>query len=468
MTSSGQNYHAIQGSSYAGSLGVGNNPASIVNTPFPWDINIFSFQVKGVTNAVTIHNYSLLSKPTTAKYGFNGGYYSRFAQANTNINLLNARISLNRQTAIAAGINIRSYTRAKTSPYNFIDTLNGVQDFFSLNNNRVLMNADVLSSSWLELFGTFSRTILDNERARLNAGITLKLSRGIAGGYGGLDDIRIEPVQTGENVSVLTSGSGHYAYSSNIDQWKNNNSTMQNIRGLIANAEGGISVDLGVEYLIKPGGTVAFGEDEGYFDYDWKIGLSLLDLGFNQYKYSKNSRVVSGIRDNMTGELLNQKFTGISGIESFNDSLASVVKNIGAIGGKFSVMNPTRLVVNVDRYLIDAFYVNADLSVNLSPLAGNKRLYTKEMNLLTVTPRWETRNLGFYLPIQYNTEKKFWIGAAFKAGPILFGLHNLAYLFAKNKIQNGGGYLAIVIRPGRHKETEKNKRNKGMRQYECP
>jgi hypothetical protein len=29
----GQNYHAVQGSSFAGSLGVSNNPASIVNTP---------------------------------------------------------------------------------------------------------------------------------------------------------------------------------------------------------------------------------------------------------------------------------------------------------------------------------------------------------------------------------------------------------------------------------------------------
>ena len=41
-----QNYHAIQGSSYAGALGVHNNPAAIVNTPFKWDLVLFGAQLK--------------------------------------------------------------------------------------------------------------------------------------------------------------------------------------------------------------------------------------------------------------------------------------------------------------------------------------------------------------------------------------------------------------------------------------
>ena len=41
-----QNYYGIQGSSYAGSIGIGNNPATMVNTPFTLDIDVFSFQTK--------------------------------------------------------------------------------------------------------------------------------------------------------------------------------------------------------------------------------------------------------------------------------------------------------------------------------------------------------------------------------------------------------------------------------------
>jgi hypothetical protein len=126
-------------------------------------------------------------------------------------------------------------------------------------------------------------------------------------------------------------------------------------------------------------------------------------------------------------------------------------------------MNPARLVVNVDKYLFDAFYVNADLSVNLTPLA-KKYLYVTDLNLLTVTPRWETRRLGFYMPFMVNAQGRFWVGSAFKAGPLLLGIHNWANVFSKNKMQNGGGYLALVIRPGK-KITGRARADK---RYECP
>src|SRR5579871_6028178 len=74
-----QNYHAVEGSSFAGSLGVGNNPASIVNTPFPWDIDIISLQLKSATNAFTIQNYSLISSAKNSKFVMNNGGDNRYA-----------------------------------------------------------------------------------------------------------------------------------------------------------------------------------------------------------------------------------------------------------------------------------------------------------------------------------------------------------------------------------------------------
>ncbi len=37
-----QDYQAVKGSSYAGALTVSDYPASILSTPYPWDITIFS------------------------------------------------------------------------------------------------------------------------------------------------------------------------------------------------------------------------------------------------------------------------------------------------------------------------------------------------------------------------------------------------------------------------------------------
>jgi hypothetical protein len=50
--------------------------------------------------------------------------------------------------------------------------------------------------------------------------------------------------------------------------------------------------------------------------------------------------------------------------------------------------------------------------------------------------------------MHFNTKEQFWLGGAIKAGPLLLGVHNWANLFSKNKMQNGGAYLALVIRPG--------------------
>ena len=51
-----QNYHAINGSSYAGSLAPASNPASIVHVPYAWDISPLSVQLKHSTNAIKINN----------------------------------------------------------------------------------------------------------------------------------------------------------------------------------------------------------------------------------------------------------------------------------------------------------------------------------------------------------------------------------------------------------------------------
>jgi hypothetical protein len=463
VTALSQNYQAVQGSSYAGSLGVGSNPASIVNTPWPWDITILGVQEKHATNAVTIYKYSLLSSPAKSEYLFNPGNYSRYANENFNVNLFNARFALNRRSAIAFGMNIRGYTQIKAGPYNYIDSLESSREFFNLGNSNISLNGKMTSSSWAELFATYSRTIWDRAADRLNAGATLKISRGLSGAHAGVAGVRANRlVHNNEVYYEFETGQAQYGYSANYDRWDNDRSTSQNLRDFMSYTSGGVAMDVGIEYLLKEPGMDAWNEDT-YFDYDWKFGISLLDLGFNQYKYGVNSRIMGGIRENISDSLFDSRLDGADNFAAFNDSLGTIVNTMRQIPGNFNIMNPARVVVNVDKYLFDAFYVNADLSVNLTPLA-KKYLYVTDLNLLTVTPRWETRRLGFYMPFMVNAQGRFWVGSAFKAGPLLLGIHNWANVFSKNKMQNGGGYLALVIRPGK-KITGRARADK---RYECP
>jgi hypothetical protein len=458
VTAYSQNYKAINGSSYAGSLGIGNNPASIVNTPFKWDINAFSFQVTNSTNAVTVFHYSLLSSGKNSEYLFTGGDYGRFAYVNYNINLFNARFAINRQKAFAFGVNLRGYTNAETSPYNFIDTVKSSREFFGLGNFTRTLSAKVRSSNWIEVFGTYSQTIWDRIADRLNAGITLKITRGYGGGFGDLENGRVHPaIENGKTIYLADNLAARYAYSRNFDAWNKNNNTSFNLKNFLSDNEGSASVDLGFEYLIKSKAVpTVFDDEEEYYDYEWKIGLSLLDAGFNKYKFSKNSLFVSGIRSDIADSTLDDKFKNTSA-SRLGDSLKTIVKNSVTPAGVFNITSPMRLVLNVDRYLGGNFFVNGDLSINLTPL-DKKGLYVKELNLLTLTPRWETKRLGVYLPVQVNTQGRLWIGGAFKAGPLLFGIHNWANVFSNKKINNGGGYLALVIRSMNHKNERLDKR----------
>ena len=64
-------------------------------------------------------------------------------------------------------------------------------------------------------------------------------------------------------------------------------------------------------------------------------------------------------------------------------------------------------------------------------------------------------------------------GGAFRAGPLLLGTHNLANLFSKKSVQNGGLYLALTFRLGskhdRNQEASNGKLNKQQeRNLNCP
>lgn len=395
-------------------------------------------------------------------YSINGGDYSRFIHTNINVHLLNARLSINRRHAVAFGINLRGYSHVKTGSYNFVDTLSTLRDFLKINENNPVLEGNFNSSTWIELFGTYSRTIWDSEQGRLNAGLTAKINRGISGAYLGLQNASVLKVARGTRVEyIVKSGHANYGYSSNFDTWKNDKTTKTNVQDFIKISQGSISFDVGAEYLVKSQAVTNFNDDDSYHEYEWKMGFALLDIGSNKFRYGIESRSIANPQPSITDITIENRFESVKTVSAFNDSLDGIVQDVNALSGKFFIINPTRLVVNVDRPLTNDFYLNGELSLNLSSLAMNK-VYTKEINLLTVTPRWETRRWGLYLPLQYTTEGRFWMGGAFKAGPLLIGVHNLANVVAKNRMQNGGAYLALVIRPGNNTGAKQDRR------LDCP
>ncbi|MEJ0106960.1 MAG: DUF5723 family protein [Bacteroidota bacterium] len=121
---------------------------------------------------------------------------------------------------------------------------------FQINQPGQAYSAKFSSSSWAEIYASYARTIIDNDAARLNAGITLKVNKGLSGATARLENAGYQEV--GNNRYSITGGYLEYIYSSNYDHWQKNNPANTNISNLVRYSHGGISFDAGVEYLIKP------------------------------------------------------------------------------------------------------------------------------------------------------------------------------------------------------------------------
>ena len=462
-----QNYQAINGSSYAGSLAPGSNPAFIINVPYAWDITVFAVQAKQTTNAFTIENYTFLSSPKNATITAQNGNMKRWVFANQDIRILNARINLNEKSAIAFGANIRNYIYTNTSESNWQDTIQSVTDYVKINLTHVPLSGQSIGSTWAELYGTYAHTIIDDGIRILNAGITLKVNRALAYGYANAQELSYTSTA---NSYLLTTGSLQYGYSSNFDDIDSNASTTSNWKNFYRTTRSSISADLGLEFIIASNNN-----DEEYSNnlYQTKIGMSLMDIGKNKYTQGRYSTYATTWLPGTTDSVLENKFSNIGSLKEFNDSLASISQTFTQLAGDFYIYQPTRLMINVDQHLVNNFFLNAEITIPLLSLVPKKLLYMRDMNLLAITPRWETKSLGAYFPVLLNTKGQVWVGGAFKAGPVLLGTHNIGTLFSNNKSQTGGFYLAFTIRPGEKLEQQsgysKDKQTKKQKQsLECP
>lgn len=465
-----QNYQAINGSSYAGSLSPCNNPAAIVNVPYTWDITPFAVQVKQATNAFVIKNYSLLSSPGNTEIVGQSGTLKRFVFANQNIRLLNSRINLNSKSAIAFGANIRNYFYATTAQTNWQDTTRSLRDFMKINIFHLPMSGESRASSWAEIYATYAHTIINDGKRILTAGITLKVSRALTGGYASAKGLSYVPEPGNGGGYLITEGSFQYGYSSNFDTIDSNSSSSVNRKRFLQHTMSGISADAGLEYILPADGD---DEETDNFAYHTKIGISLMDIGRNKFRFSSRSNTATAGKPSITDSLIENKFSGIGSVDKFNDSLASIANSFTNLRGAFNIYQPARIIINVDQHIVNNFFLNAEITIPLLQIVPQKITYIKDMNLLAITPRWETKSLGVYFPVQLNTQKQLWVGGAFKAGPVLFGTHNLANIFSKNKMQVGGFYLALTIRPGQKYNQSGNQSSdkvsgKVKRSLQCP
>lgn len=466
----GQDYRAMHGSSYGGSLSVANNPASIVHVPIIWDFTPLAFQLKHSTNAFTVKNSSLLSLDNDkTELRLNNGKYKSFLMANQDLRLLNTSIRIGNRAAIAFGTSMRSYLSASTSSLLYQDTVVKIRGFMGNNIANTPASGEARGHAWAEIFGTYARTLIDNGDAILNAGITVRTNIGIAGGYITATDLN-ETAGTVNNRPgyYLTNGLLNYGYSSNMDVLDSSTTFKDAKKDFFKSTFSTLGLSLGAEYIVPANFE---GSGNGY-DHSFKIGVSLLDLGANRFQYSGYSRTANLNKNNVSDSLLDDFFDNVSDAASLADSLYIISGSNSPLAGNFNIFQPARIVINADKHISGNIFINGELTIPLQTLAGKKLLMARDMNFINFAVRYDTRKMAIYFPASLNNKMHFWFGGAFRMGPLLLGVHNWASVFGKNKIQDGGAYIAITFRFGekyRISEVgEHQNSGKALKQLKCP
>jgi hypothetical protein len=431
-----QSYKPTYGSAFAGSTSIFNNPASSVNQSFKWEATIFSAQANINSNLFYIQNDSI---------GIHENMFPKYFHGNVDVNLLNLLYKPNNKQAFSVGIRARTFNHIKTEPLVAINGIESMHDFFKLNRQTPYLEAFVTHSGWLEGNFNYSQEIFRNQKSTLTAGLTLQINKSISAAYATINKLSyLENTNGIDTLYTLTAGGASFGYSSNYDETVAGRSNTGS--EFIKNGKTSLGLSMGAEYLLYNTEAHSFQTNHA-LNYALKIGVSIMDIGGVSYKNTVTSSLFNGVRPSITDPILSSKTTGLENSVQLRDSLATVFASTTQMPETFTITKPTRFNLNIDKPLGNDFYINADLTVNMHASAGLTKRRVRDLNLITVTPRYETLHLGVYLPLQYNTQGQLMLGGAIKLGPLTVGVHRLRWLTNSSNMSNasGGGYVMLSV-----------------------
>ncbi|MBK9592739.1 MAG: OmpA family protein [Crocinitomicaceae bacterium] len=383
----------------------------------------------------------------------------------TEIDILNFMVSINRTMAISAGIKNRTFLNVDHVSSDLLTLVQNGLDYTELQDKDLsdeLLN--ISFNNWMEYNAGFAMVVMDNEEHFLKVGTKIKFLQGLGSFYLYTDEVRYN-VNMEDSLHYIQ-GNFDYGYSSNIDQRFDANSTSY-IGGsgpdsaLTFNdvfklqSKLGLGADIGFVYEYRPkwadykydmdGETNLWRRDQN--KYLLRVGFAVNDIGGMRYVKSTNSRNFSA--DATALELF--QFDDSDGLESFNKNVDTLIANGGATSEisdprTFYMNLPTHINADVDWHIWNDFYLNFNsmIGFQMNKDAHKVRYPTS----FTLTPRYDFAWAGVAAPISYSGVYGVRAGLGLRMGPIIVGTGDMKWLFAPGKdkqIKGADVYFALKI-----------------------
>jgi outer membrane protein OmpA-like peptidoglycan-associated protein len=497
-----QDFMGYRQSNYSGVSGGDLNPANIADSRFVVDVTLGAASFSAYNNHLYFNPHQMpywwsqsfdqtdlavdqwLSDPNFGaiipsedaqdSINSNAGNFFEFANPKgqarkgyieSNVDILNFMVSINRTMAVSFGVKNRTFFNVDHVSDELVTLAQNGLEYSQLWNQNLddeLLN--ISFNSWMEYNLGFAMTVYDEEEHFLKAGAKLKFLQGLGALYLYTDEVRYN-VQNDDTLAGIT-GNFNYGYSANIDQhWDASSSdftgdpSFNDIYSLQSKL--GLGVDLGVVYEWRPdwqdykydmdGETNLWRRDQN--KYKLKASFAINDIGGMRYAKSVNSRNFAVDIDpaNESEVLSLFQFDDTEGLESFNDNVDTLVQNGGASyvddKGTFYMNLPTHINMGVDYCIYKDLYVNMNAMIGFQMNKNaNKVRYPTSISL---TPRYDYAWAGLAVPVSYSSMFGMRAGLGFRFGPLIVGTGDLRWVFApgKDKQLRGADIYAAVKVP---------------------
>jgi outer membrane protein OmpA-like peptidoglycan-associated protein len=444
-----QSYIGFLTDNYSGVHGVISNPANIVDSRFKTDINLIGAGVFGVNDYYGVNVLDAL------KDGYDFDLSANKTPTSDNNVMFNADVmgpsfmfNINRNSSLAIFTRARSFANVHSVNGAFFDNLESDDsEDFSYNEG----NIKTLGNAWGELGITYARVIMNNNEQFLKGGVSLKYLQGAGSAYVSGNNVFVDYDADGTAIPGGTTGSltstGELTFA-RFDDIENEDYEYE----FVDNATG-FGVDLGFVYEWRPNyadynRTNAQGDSYTLKDrnkYKLKLGLSITDIGSINYK--------DGIQE--TYDVTN---TGVSeedleDAENLEDILNTFYTLIDSKVG-YKTQLPTALHLNADWSFNRRFYVN--LNTDLSLISKTKVTGSRMSNIVSLTPRFESKFFSFYVPLSVVEYNGFQAGAGLRLGPLYVGSGSVLTALASDNSKGADVYagLKIPVYQGRAKDKD--------------
>lgn len=428
-----QDFPGYRSGNYSGVNSVFFNPASIASSRFYIDVNLVSMSSMAANDKASfrLKNISRVFKGDSIRnqlFGDNAGPTSGMLS----IDILgpSGMMAVGKKSAVAVTTRGRVFANVDDFDGKLYSQLQNAshQDpalpytLSSQEDMKFSMNA------WTEFGVSYATELINTGAHVLNAGVTIKYLAGAGNGYVNIDNF---------NGTINADPLLNLAY-------------LQNTTGRIATGFGGMRVsgfeasdllklkssgfgsDLGFTYEFRPDGDMqtvdGFKLDEDYQNtYRFKFGIAVLDLGSIAYKPDPD-RTGSYDIDITSDERLYLRELNRIDVDDYKGYFDTRPQYFTAVPGtdlaEYNVSLPTTMQVFADLLIYDGWYVS--LASQLSLSSNKTKLFNnKPYNSFTLTPRFEDKYIGVYLPVNYNTLTKVNAGLSFRIGPLFFGSGSL-------------------------------------------